>query len=288
MAFLFYFQAMNSISLNGRIIEGNLPVLTLDNRAFRYGDGLFETMKVVQGRIALAPYHFDRLWNGLNLLSFQIPAHFDPNHLAEQILKLCIRNKCESLARVRLTVFRGNGGIFESLDQLQYSIECWPLNETSQRLNENGLVIDLCPDVRKCCDRFANLKSASYQAYALAALHAKRNRLNEALVLNQHERVADGTIANLFLVMGDRLITPPLTEGPVDGVMRRFIATNAARLGYGFEETPVTVSDIEEADELFLTNAITAIRWVRNFRNKTYGRSITSSIYERLAQTITA
>jgi branched-chain amino acid aminotransferase len=288
MAFLFYFHSMNSICLNGKIVPGNEPVLMADNRSYRYGDGLFETMKVVRKKIALEIYHFERFFSSLALMGFKIPALMTAEKLQEQILLLCEKNKCESLARVRLSVFRGNGGIFESLDDFQYSIECWPLNETINQLNENGLVIDIYPDARKSCDKFSNIKSASYLPYVMAARYAKENKLNECLVLNVHERIADATIANIFLLKDGKIVTPPLSEGCVNGVMRRYLLekVKSSYWGLSAEEREISVNDLQEADELFLTNAVSGIRWVKSFRERGYSNLQTKEIYKEFIQTI--
>jgi branched-chain amino acid aminotransferase len=198
MAFLFYFHSMNNICLNGKIIPGHEPVLMIDNKNYRYGDGLFETMKVVSKNIALERYHFERFFSSLERLGFKKPELLTIQRLQHEIGLLCEKNKCEALARVRLTVFRGKWGVFESLDDFQYSIECWPLDKSINRMNENGLVIDIFPDARKSCDKFSNIKSANYLPYIMAARHAKEHKLNECLVLNLHERIADSTIANVF------------------------------------------------------------------------------------------
>jgi branched-chain amino acid aminotransferase len=173
MAFLFYFHSMNSICLNGKIVPGDQPVLMVDNRSYRYGDGIFETMKVVNKKIALETLHFERFFSSLALMGFKLPALITAGKLREQVLALCEKNKCVSLARVRLSVFSGNGGIFESQDDFQYIIECRPLSAPMNQLNENGLVIDIFPEARKSCDKFSNLKSANYLPYVMAARYAK-------------------------------------------------------------------------------------------------------------------
>ena len=87
------------------------PVLFANNRGFRYSDGLFETMKVVNGKIPLGGYHFERLFNGLELLGIQLPASVTDAFLEEQILDLCKQNNTSELSRVRLTVHAGNGDL---------------------------------------------------------------------------------------------------------------------------------------------------------------------------------
>jgi len=277
---------MNSICFNGKILPADETGLMVSNRGYRYGDGLFETMKVSTGRILLEGYHFERLFAGLLLLKFDIPGLFTKEKLRQQILQLCKKNGCEELGRVRLSVFRGNGGLYDEDKALQYVIESWSLNESANKFNDNGLVIDVYPDAEKSSDKFSNLKSANFLPYSMAAQYAKENKLNDCLVLNNSGGVADSTIANLFIIKEGVVITPGLEEGCVDGVMRRHLLTELQSAGMEPTKASVTVSDIRKADEVFLTNAINGIRWVRQFKDREYGNSQTIEIYRKLIQTI--
>ena len=279
---------MNSIFFNGKIIPGDEPVLLVSNRSYRYGDGLFETMKVVNGIILLAEYHFERLFSGLSLLKFDSPKLFTKENLEQQILQLCRKNKCENLARVRFSVFRGNGGLYDEDKTMQYVIESWPLNNLVKGFNENGLVIDIYPDAAKSCDKFSNLKSANFLPYSVAALYAKENKLNDCLLLNVSGGIADSTIANVFIIKDGIINTPGLEEGCVNGVMRRYLVEKMQKAGYKIQQTSVSANDLKNADEIFLTSAINGIRWVRVFRDKIYTNVTTEEIYNRFVKTIHA
>lgn len=255
------------------------PVLMADNSGYRYGDGLFETMKLTGGKIMLEKYHFERLFSGLKLLKFRIPALFTAKKLREEITELCKKNKCVELARVRLSVFRGNGGLYDEMKGLQYLVECWPVNESANRINENGLSIDIFPDAQKSCDLFSNLKSANYLLYVMAAQYAKANKLNDCLVSNIKGRIADTTIANVFLVKNNLIITPALAEGCVSGVMRKYLIEKLRSSNFELREGVVTKNDLETFDEVFLTNAMYGIKWVKGFRDKTYTNTQTLKIY---------
>src|SRR5436190_20805605 len=210
---------------NGRFFEDDENVLSKDDRSYRYGDGLFETMKLINGNILLEDYHFERLFLGLDVLKFHIPALFTKKKIEKEIKELAKKNECENSARIRLSASRGNGGLYDCDNKFSYLIECWPLEEKD--LNENGLVIDVFPDSRKSIDVFSNLKSANYLPYVMAAIWAKENKLNDALILNQHDRICDSTIANIFWVKDNNIYTPPLSEGCVAGVKRKEILESA-------------------------------------------------------------
>ena len=277
---------MANICFNGKFSAADKAVLTVTNRSYRYGDGLFETMKMINGNLQLAGYHFERLFSSIALLKMDVPGLFTREIVENKIIELCRLNKCDQLCRVRLSVFRGNGGLYDDDRNLQYIIECWPLSDTVNRLNENGLVIDIYPDAAKSTDLFSNLKSANFLPYTMAAVHAREQKLNDCLVLNTSGRIADSTIANIFLVTGSAISTPALQEGCVNGVMRRYLLERLREGGYEVTEKQISADDLLLADELFLSNAINGIRWVQRFRDKLYSMQEAAKIYQLFFQTI--
>lgn len=277
---------MNYVNINGKIQAADEPVFLASNRGYRYGDGLFETMKLSQGNILLGAYHFDRLFSGLSLLQYEVPKLFTKEKLKKEITLICEKNNYFKLTRVRLSVFRGNGGLHDEDKSLQYMIECWPLPESVNKLNENGLVIDIYKEIRKATGVFSNIKSANFLPYTMAALFAKENKLNDCLVINTSGNVADSTIANVFIIKQDTMITPALTEGCINGVMRRFLIEKMKEAGYKVEEATISEADLLAANEIFLTNAVNGIRWVKQFRQKTFTNQKTTEIYNHFLKTI--
>lgn len=260
---------------NGKLFEVSESAISILNHCYRYGDGLFETMKLVNGNIPLATYHFERLFAGMKLLDFKIPGLFTKEQLLNEIKQLAEKNNCSKLARARLLVSRGNGGVKDCDDHLQYTIECTAADENINRLNENGFIIDIFPDAVKSCDKYSNLKSTSYLAYVMAARYARENKLNDALILNQHGRICETSIANIFWIKEGIIYTPPLTEGCVAGVMRKRILESRAAIN----EVPATLEELINADELFLTNSVYGIRWVKLLRDEVYTNINTTLIY---------
>jgi branched-chain amino acid aminotransferase len=268
------------INFDGQLLRSGAPILTFANRSFRYGDGLFETMMVHDGHLRLADHHFDRLLSGMQLLSLR--AAFKPQDLEVQILALCQKNGNPPRSRVRLVVYRDESPIPGPISPIpHYIIESWPL-PGGPALNDKGLIIDTLPDGRKACDALANLKSNNYLLYTLAAIHAQNHSLDDCLVLNSRDRLADSTIANLFYVFKGQVFTPPLSEGCVAGVMRRYLLENMPGAGFAVQEKIVTPEDLLNADEIFLTNAIRGIRWVGSFRTSKFTNILTTNIYQQL------
>lgn len=282
MVFFYLNWRVNQICFNGKLISETEPVLLASNRAYRYGDGLFETIRVKDQRILLGHFHFERLFSGLSLLQYEIPVDFTISNLEEQINNLVESNHCTANARVRLSVFRGNGNLYDDPSALEYIIECWSLPEVGGELNEKGLHIDVFPFGRKSIDLFSNLKSSAFLIYAMAARFAREHKLDDCLVLNTHNKIADSTIANIFLVKNETIITPALSEGCVQGVMRRHLIESLTKAGYEIKESAIAPEHLETADEVFLTNAIKGMQWVRQFRDKVYTNVQTRHLYKHL------
>ncbi|MCW3116410.1 MAG: hypothetical protein JWM28_492 [Chitinophagaceae bacterium] len=277
---------MNFICLDGKYYPADQPVLKHDNRGFRYGDGLFETLKMLDGRIILKHLHFERLFFSLGLLKYQGAAFFNQEKLEQEMVQLCRKNECEKGARIRLTIFRGNGGLSDDSKALNYLIESWPLHEAANSLNENGLDIGIYPDARKSCDPFSGIKSANFLPYRMAALYATERQLNDCLLLNTKGNIAEATIANVFIVREKVILTPALSEGCINGVMRRWLLEKFKETGWAFQETVITEQDIFLADEIFLTNALHGIRWVNKLGERRYKNEWTKVIYNNFVKSL--
>lgn len=271
---------------NGKIFPSSSGVISPENRSFRYGDGLFETMKVLKGGIVNGSFHFQRMFEGLALLEFDIPQSFSEDFLKAEIQRLLSKNKNGDNVRVRINIFRGNGGIFDNENlKPNYLIESWEL-PGEEGLNTNGLVIDIYTGARKNCDVFANVKSNNFLPYVMAGIFAKKNRINDALLLNIRGNICDSVIANIFLVKSREIITPPLSEGCVAGVMRRWMMERFSLPGFTISEKVITEEDLGRAEEIFLTNSIRYLRWVGRFRDKSYGNTVAREIYQHILTTI--
>lgn len=275
------------MNFDGAILPVGQGILTADNRGFRYGDGLFETMLAIEGKVRLWPYHFERLLSGMQMLRFEPTAQF-VTAIEQQILELCAMNGGVTEAvhsRVRLTVFRGDGSLTDAIDTFpHYIIQSSPWPSGPDGWNTEGLAIDIFAGGCKACDAYATLKSNNCLLYSLAAMYGRERGLGDCLVLNSHGRLADSTIANLFYIKDHRFYTPPLSEGCVAGVMRRFLLEALPRAGYPVREQPVSPEELAGANEVFLTNALRGIRWVRSFRGITYGNRLAAAVHEQIIQ----
>jgi len=278
-----FMSNLNYYNLDGKIFIESENNISVNNRSFRYGDGFFETMKLVDGKIKLKELHFERILYSLKILGFITAKHFSFEELDRLIITLAAKNNHIKLGRIRITFFRDDAGLYEVTNfHPHILIQSFALNESVNELNQNGLVIGLYPIAKKSCDIFSNIKSNNYLQYAMAALWAKENKLNDALLLNSKNNIADSTIANIFIVKNRVIKTPALTEGCVAGVMRKQIIDTLKQNNFEVAETSINIEDITNADEVFLTNAIKGINWVRQFGESNYANFETRKIYNQL------
>lgn len=266
---------------NNKMMASGKAILTADNRSFRFGDGFFETMRLTDGEIALSHYHFERLFSSLQVLQFDVSPHFTAAYFLEQIKTLAAKNNHQKSARVRLTFFRSDGGLYDAADNLpNYIIQTWPL-KTEARLNDKGLKSGIYTKARKTCDDFSHIKTNNFLPYIMGALWATQNKLDEAVILNNYNRVADATIANIFLVKDGKIQTPALSEGCIGGVMRRYLIDCIKKEGLPFEETSITVDALAEANEFFITNAVRGINWVAQCGKHNYSNRLAAYLYDK-------
>lgn len=268
---------------DGKILKHDKLLISPNNRSFRYGDGFFETMKWYKGKILLEQLHLERLFHTLHKLQFKPPTYFTAEYIVDAIQQLVAKNQHHQLARVRVTIYRGDGGIYDEQNHFPHLlIQTWALNPMNNRLNENGLTIDIYAAAVKQADHFSMLKSNNYLGYAMAALWAKENHLNDAILLNPQGNIADATIANMFIINNGTIITPALSEGPVSGVMRRYILKQLQDRGYEVKEGIVSVDDLANASEVFLTNAIYGMRWVKQCGKNAYSHQLVPHLYKEI------
>ncbi len=265
---------------NNKFYETTTPIIIADDKNYRYGESVFETMKCYKGKILFFDLHFERLLKALSLLQIQVPRHFKPQVLEDTIRQLTKKNKLTN-CRVRVTISKGHGGLFEIDEKgFQLLIENYPLPQEAYEFNENGLVTGFYDAMLKTTDTFSNYKTGNHLLYNMAALYAKQQRWNEAFVSNINYNICDSTISNIFIVKNDTITTAPLTEGCIAGVMRQYLLNQFLDHGIAFKEQAITKEDILMADEVFVTNCTMGIKWVKQVGEQTYITSKAAQLFE--------
>lgn len=271
------------LNFNGNILPSDQPLFTAANRAFRYGDAVFETIRMMHGEILYFEQHLHRLHQSMELLGMEPHPDLTFHRLYLTIRHLDQANNLGGNGRIRLQVFRNDGGLYTpQSNSVSYLIESAPLVKKEYSLNENGLKIELYSDIKKPLSRLSNLKSSNALYYVMAGLHKRQLGIDDCLVLNTDGHIAEAISSNIFIVKGTKLITPSLQEACVAGVVRNVLLQLVHEKGGQVSESTVTVQDLLEADEVFLTDVIHGIRWVGAFRNKRYFHTHSKQLLQSL------
>jgi branched-chain amino acid aminotransferase len=233
------------------------------NRVFKYGDGLFETIRVRNGQLLFLEAHFARLSKGLNILRMQNPKQPLSIEKFQKILQDFLSKQRNANLRIRITFFRLGAGLYTPQESdYDYYIESSKLESASFELNKKGLSVGYCASVQLSIDLLSNLKTTSALPYVLAALERKEKGWDDCFILNSKGAIAESVAANVFLLKGKKVFTPALNQGCIAGVMRQNILSIAKELDLELFEGAIFLDDIKHADEIWLSNAIQGIRWV--------------------------
>lgn len=268
------------VNHNGTVHNSDAVGLTSDNRAFRYGDALFETLRVFDGKIVFWKAHWERLLAGAQFMRYeQLQSE---NFYKNEIQKLC---RMEGNWRVRLTIFRSGGGLYTpQSNKTEFLIESSALEQHQFQLNEAGLNIDICDTVALPSSVAFNWKTANSLFYILAGIYKQDQHLDDCLLLNDKGNIAEASSSNIFTLEGNELRTPPLRSGCKAGTFRSLLLQHAQALGLSIKEKKVKEKHLFEADEIWLTNAIQGLRWVGQFREQKYTNAMAKKMIELLNQ----
>jgi branched-chain amino acid aminotransferase len=277
------------INFNGVVQDSDLQ-LTVSNRSFLYGDGVFETLKVVNNKILFFEDHYFRLMASMRIIRMQIPMAFTLEFLEEEILKLVATNNIQNSARIRFTIFRNEGGFYLPTDNsISYVIQATALEQVNYHFAKNTFEVDLYKDFVIPKQLLSTLKTANKITHVTASIFAKENQLDSTLLINEDKNVIEASNGNLFMLMGNQLITPPITEGCLNGIMRKQILGIARQMdSVEVIEKPISPFDLQKADELFITNVIIGIQPITKYRKKEFGVGLSTEILGKLNASIEA
>lgn len=272
---------------NGSIAAGSSAAVSVWNRSFRYGDGLFESIRIANHRPQFLKEHLKRLYTGMQVLKMQGHPSLNESFLEQAIMELSQKNNIGPGGRVRLTVYRNDGGLYTpDTNEVSYFIEIDPLPEANYVLNQKGYTIDLYAEFKKQQHILSNIKSANSMLYVMASIYRKQQSLDECLILNDKHYIIEGISSNIFAVKNGVLYTPPVSDGCVDGVMRRKIIEIAQANRIAVYEISIMQNVLLGADELFLTNAVQGIRWIVAYKQKRYFNNTSKKLTEKLNELI--
>lgn len=274
------------INFNGLVLPADRQLLTVSNRGFRYGDGLFESMRLMKGKLKFVDLHADRLQKGMKALHIDGYSQMDTYFIKEKVEELAIRNKIKH-GRLRLTVYRDAEGLYTpTQNKMGYCIEMHALDEPRYFLNTRGLIMDTYEDMAKSIDVLSNYKTCNSLLYVMAGIFKTQNNLDDAFILNQTGYLCETISANVFVLYQNNLYTPALSEGCIGGVMRQVVMNLCAENNIQVTEAQLEPEILNQADEVFITNASRGIQWVMGYGRKRYFNELSKLLIEALNKTV--
>ena len=261
---------------NGNLVAFDDVKITPNNRAFKYGDSIFETIKVVNSKLVFWEDHYFRLMASMRMLRMKIPMNFTLEFLEEEILKTVSNNDIKKNIRARLSVTRKDGGFYTpNTNEIDYLIE----SQEIEYLTKSSYKVDLFKDFYVYSGHLSTVKTNNKLIHTLASIYAKENELDNCFLLNERKGVVEATNASLFLVKGTVIKTPPLTEGCLKGIAReKVISVITSSNDYTIEETIISPFEIQKADEVFITNSVMGIQPITNYRKKEFSTTISKKL----------
>ncbi|MXN92397.1 aminotransferase class IV [Flavobacterium sp. Sd200] len=271
------------INYNGSIVaESNISIH--QNRAFLYGDAIFETLKVLDNKVLFLEDHYFRLMASLRIVRMEIPMNFTMEYMEEQILSLISALPSAASFRARITFFRENGGRYlPATNDTEYIITAENLENPLYSFTNTAYEVELFKDYHVTKQLLSTLKSTNKMVQITGSIFASENGYNNCLIINEDKNVVEALQGNIFMLTGSKLVTPPLSDGCLNGIMRKQILAIAAKVeGLEVAEASISPFDLQKADELFITNVITGIQPITKYRKKEFGSTIATDLLKRL------
>jgi branched-chain amino acid aminotransferase len=269
--------------INGCLSEGAESDFLSRNRAFRLGDGFFETIRVVDGHIPFWDAHYKRLSATCKALRMEMPPVFESGFMRKSLQELISVQQVRAGGRLRITVFReGSGAYTSDSNRAGYVAEVAPYYPNQFVVPDRGASLGTFTDFFKPYGKLSKYKLLGNHYSLQAAAWAKSENFSEAILLNSHGRIAETTSGNLFTVKGGKVRTPSLKEGGVAGVMRMTLINICLQEGIPVYESDLDETDVLAAEEVFFSNAIVGVQWVGSFRHKRFYHKLSDFLVDEL------
>jgi branched-chain amino acid aminotransferase len=271
------------INFNGTLLDTETGHLA-ENRAFLYGDAVFETLKIVDGKILFSEDHYFRLMASMRIVRMEIPMNFTLEYFEDQVLILANAENCLPSARARITVYRNDGGKYLPEDNnVSFLISVSKLENVLYQIEHALCEVDLYRDFYVAKQLLSGIKSTNRLLNIAASVYAKENNLQNCLLLNDEKNVIEAIQGNIFMLTNGKLVTPPVSEGCVNGIMRRQVLALAKKMeNIEVSEQVISPFDLQKADEIFITNIIIGIQPVSQYRKKAFGSALAETLLQKL------
>jgi branched-chain amino acid aminotransferase len=268
------------INFNGELLFAENVKLSSENRGFKYGDAVFETIKVSHKRVIFWEDHYFRLMASMRMLRMKIPMQFTLEFLEKEILKTVAVQEEASSFRVRLNVYRKDGGLYTpKTNEIDYLIDV----KVNTYQTKNTYTVDVFKDFYNYSGLLSTIKTNNRMVNTLASIYAQENDLDNCVLINEKKGVVEVTNANIFVLKGNIVKTPALTEGCIKGIVRnKVIEIILKNKEYTLEETTISPFEIQKADEVFITNAIIGVQPITNYKKKNFTIDFANKISKSL------
>ena len=275
------------INFNGTIVADYATELT-KNRGFLYGDAVFETVKIINGKLLFIEDHYFRLMASMRVVRMEIPMNFTLEFMEEQILSVVASNRVSASARARITVYRnGDGYYLPQTNEVSFLIHAVPLENTLYLIDNQRYEVDLYKDFFITKQLLSSIKTTNKIINVTASIFAKENDLDNCLLLNDSKNVVEAIQGNIFMLIGNKLTTPPIADGCLNGVMRRQILALAKKIeNLEVVEEAISPFDLQKADELFITNVVKGIQPITQYRKKQFSTNMSEQLLAKLNEMI--
>ncbi|WP_298224302.1 aminotransferase class IV [Flavobacterium sp.] len=275
------------VNYNGMLVSSEEQSWS-NNRSFLYGDGVFETLKIRNQKILFLEDHYFRLMASMRIVRMEIPMNFTMEFFEEQILSTAKANQCADSARVRITIYRNEGGYYlPETNLVSYIIQSNPLENLDYSFDAIPYEVDLYKDFHVSKQLLSTIKTTNKMVHITGSIFAKENGLQNCLLLNDEKNVVEALQGNLFMLMDNKLITPPISDGCLNGIMRKkVIALSKSMENIEILEVSISPFDLQKADELFMTNVVKGIQSITKYRKKEYGTDLAQQLSEKLNESI--
>lgn len=256
----------------------------LNNRGFLYGDALFETVKILDGKILFLEDHYFRLMSSMRILRMEIPMNFTMEFFESEILNEVKKEQLETSARARMTVYRKDGGFYlPDNNAIDYVISVSKIEKPIYEIENTTYEVDIFKDFYVSKQLISTLKSTNKIVQITGSIYAKENALDNCILLNEDKNVVEVLNGNIFMLKGKTLTTPPVNEGCLNGIMRKQIIALAKTIDdLSFTESNISPFDLQKADEIFITNVIKGIQPITKYRKKEFETSLAKSLISKL------
>jgi len=273
------------VNNNGEILENSDYTIKTGNRGYLYGDGVFESIRILNGKPINLANHISRMIEGAKKIKMRPPSFFTLAFFEERIIDLCKKSSVTEGGKCRISLDRSSGGTFKpDSNEVEFYIEVYPTEINKFELNQKGVELDIFIEHKKEKSSLSNFKTKNGLIYILAAISAKEKGLDDYLITNYNGGILESTSSNLFVVSNGVLYTPGLEEGCLAGTMRMQVINLALANGIKVYECNILPQNLLVADEIFLTNAIKGITWVSGYRTKRYFNNTSRKLVDILNQ----